>query len=303
VEPREAYQVPEVTVAAAPTFSWDQFPAVEVDLRHADPRGRTEHARLALGPDHPSGTWRFRADAGSPAPYGYAITYHRPADAGGPISVPERELVDTLLTVPDPLPRKRRLNVFVSLPWERIITAFLELRYDDDTNGIHTNEQLDLSAGTPYLRRDLPVAAAGPTTVMYRLTVLFTDGRLLEGSWRGTDDDRLVIDQRTVDSRAVSVRVIGGPLADRNLREVHLKLEVADPVTGAVRASTELLIDPANEAGPLPPWEYLAGDPPARGVRHRAVFLDDHGFPTTTPWATSASGLLVVSLRARSVSG
>jgi hypothetical protein len=33
------------------------------------------------------------------------------------------------------------------------------------------------------------------------------------------------------------------------------------------------------------------------------VFLDDHGFPTTTPWATSASGLLVVSLRARSVSG
>jgi hypothetical protein len=106
-----------------------------------------------------------------------------------------------------------------------------------------------------------------------------------------------------VDTRAVSVRVVGGPLADRHLREVHLKLEVADPVTGAVRARTELVLDPANEAGPLPQWEYLAGDPPARGVRHRAVFLDDHGFPTTTPWATSASGLLVVSLRARSVSG
>jgi len=303
VEPREAYQVPEVTVAAAPTFSWDQFPAVEVDLRHADAQGRTQHARLALGPDHPSGTWRFRAEAGPPAPYGYAITYHRPDDAGGPIAVPERDLVDTLLTVPDPLPRKRRLNVFVSLPWDRIITAFLQVRYDDDPNGIHIDEQLDLSPGTPYVRRDLPIAAGGPTTVGYRLTVLFTDGKLLEGSWRSTDDDRLVIDQRTVDTRAVSVRLVGGPLAAQHLREVHLKLEVADPVTGAVRASTEVVVDSANESRPLPPWDYLVGDPPAQGVRHRAVFLDDHGFPTTTPWATSASGLLVVSLRSRSVSG
>jgi hypothetical protein len=96
--------------------------------------------------------------------------------------------------------------------------------------------------------------------------------------------------------------VIGGPLADRHLRAVHLTLEVADPVTGAVRAGTELVVDATNEADP-PTWEYLAGDPPARGVRHRAVFLDDHGFPTTTPWATSATGLLVVSLHARSVSG
>ncbi|HEX6755508.1 MAG TPA: hypothetical protein VF109_06135 [Mycobacteriales bacterium] len=303
VEPREAYQVPEVTVAAAPTFSWAQFPAVEVDLRHAGAQGRVQHARLALDPDRPAGTWRFRADAGAPAPYGYAITYHRPAGAGGPISVPERQQVDTLLTVPDPLPRKRRLNVFVSLPWERIATAFLELRYDDDPGGVHVADQLDLSPGTPYLRWDVPIAAGGPATVAYRLTVLFADGKLLEGSWRRTDDDRLVIDQRTVDSRAVSVRVVGGPLAAQHLRQVHLKLQVADPVTGAVRDGTELVVTPANEAQPLPAWEYLAGDPPAAGVRHRAVFLDDHGFPTTTPWATSASGLLVVSLRARSVSG
>jgi hypothetical protein len=295
-----------VTVEASPTFSWSQFPAVDVDLRYSDPtdpQGMVQHGRLGLSPSHPQDTWRFRAVVADPPAYSYQITYERPGDQGGPISAPERQQVDDILTIPDPLPRKRRLNIFTSLPWEKITTAFVELAYHDDAHGIHSDEQLDLSAGTTYIRKDIPIAADGPTAVSYRLTVLFTDGKLLAGSWRSTEDDRLVIDRTLVDSRAAAVRVVSGPLASRHLAEVHVRLEADDPVTGAVRAKTELVIDASNEASPLPPWEYLAGDPPVQGLRYQAVFIDDHGFPTTTPWAVSARDLLVVSLANRTISG
>jgi hypothetical protein len=306
VEPREAYLVRTVTVETAPTFSWSQFPAVDVDLRYrdpTDPQGTVQHGRLGLSPDRPRDTWRFRAVVADTPAYSYQVTYERPGDQGGPIAVPEHQQADDILTVPDPLPRKRRLDIFTSLPWEKISTAFVELEYRDDAHGIHSDEQLDLLPGTTFLRRDIPIAADGPTAVSYRLTVLFTGGKLLAGSWRSTEDDRLVIDRTLVDSRTVTVRVVSGPLASRHLAEVHVRLEADDPVTGAVRDKTELVIDAGNEASPLPPWEYLAGDPPVQGPRYQAVFIDDHGFATTTPWAVSPRDLLVVSLANRTISG
>lgn len=306
VEPREAYMVRAVTVEASPTFSWSQFPAVDVDLRYSDPTdpaGTVQHGRLGLSQSRPRDIWRFRAVvAGTPA-YSYRITYERPDDQGGTIAVPERQQADDILTIPDPLPRKRRLNIFISLPWEKISTAFLEVEYRDDAHGIHSEDQIDLSAGTTYIRKDIPIAADGPAAVSYRLTVLFSDGKLLTGSWRSTDDDRLVIDRAVVDSRAVTVRVVSGPLASHHLAEVHIRLEADDPVTGAARAGTELIIDASNEASPPPAWEYLAGDPPVQGLRYQAVFIDDHGFPTTTSWAVSTRDLLVVSLANRTISG
>jgi hypothetical protein len=306
VEPREAYTVRTVTVAASPTFSWSQFPAVDVDLRYSDPtdpQGRVQHGRLSLSQNHPRDVWRFRAVTADTPAYSYQVTYERPDDQGGAIAAPERQQVDDILTIPDPLPRKRRLNIFVSLPWEKITAAFVELRYRDDAHGIHSDEQLDLSAGTTYIRKDIPVAADGPAAVSYRLTVLFSDRKLLAGSWRNTEDDRLVVDRALVDNRAVMVRVVSGPLASRHLAEVHVRLEADDPVTGIARAKTELVIDASNEASPPPPWEYLADDPPAQGVRYQAVFIDDQGFPTTTSWAVSTGELLVVSLANRTISG
>jgi hypothetical protein len=306
VEPREAYAVPTVTVAAAPTFSWAQFPAVDVDLRYddaADPDAPTQHDRLLLTAEHPNSTWRYRSVGTSAQLYTHRITYERPLDQGGPVVAPERREIDDILTVPDPMPRKRRLNLFVSLPWDAIVTAFVELQYRDDERGIRSDEQLELSSATPYIRKDIPIAADGPTALSYRLTVLFRDGRLLEGSWRTTDDDRLVLDRTLVDTRAVSVRVLGGPLAARKLMQVLVRLEVTDPISSAVRASTEWVIDSGNEITPPAPWEYLAGDPPARGVRYQAMFIDEQGFPSSTAWATTRSDLLIVSLASRSVSG
>lgn len=301
VEPRDLYRIRDIRVGAAPTFSFGQYPAVSVDLRCGTCEGGVTAHRIQLTPDEPLKRWRFRSFSGSAAPFEYRVTYHRPAGAGGPVTSAWREQVDDWLTVSDPMPLKRPVNVVVSLPWEDVIVAFLRLRYDDEEHGVHHDEQVDLDEDTQFFRRDLPVANTRVYAVSYRLTVLFTSGELLEGSWRTTDDERIIIDRALVDRRAVKVQLIGGGLAANGLSEVTLALRVCDPDTGRTRAETTYVFTPDNEDEAPAAWEYLLGSPPLTTVDYRAVFVDRDGFAERISWTPTTSDLLVVNLRTRRV--
>lgn len=300
IEPRELYTVRKIDVVASPTFSFDTFPQITVQLRYPV-EGDDQHqvARIQLTSDNPAGIWHFRSFAGEASVFEYRITYHRAAAQGGNIESPWRRHADDWLNVPDPLPIKRTLNLFVNLPWPEVVVAFVQIRYRDDTNGVRFDEQINLDPTTAFLRRDYPIAANGPATLSYRLSMLMTDGRLLEGSWRETDDERLVIDATSVERRLVQVRALGNEFEAHQLKEVRLALEVRDPESGAVRDETEIRMSDTTEL--MAQWEYLLGDPPQRTVHYRATFIDRNGFLSTGPWLSTTANLIVVDVRNRRV--
>lgn len=304
-EPRTVYGVQEVQVSAAPSFPFAQFPDVTAELHYQGAGEAPQTGRVQLSAAQPTGSWRYRyfqlnGQAPGVPPYRVSLTYPRPGAAGGNISPAPQEWTDDYFSVPDPLPYKRPLNLFVSLPWADVLTAFVQLRYNDGPSGIRFDEQIALSADTPFLRRDYPIAEGGTQALGYRLTLLATNGSLLEGSWRETLDDRLVIDRRLVERRAVQVQCVGGTLQSSRLREVRVQLQRRDR-QGQVKEETELKF--GRDAPPAPlSWEVLLGDPPVKTVSYSAVFVDDSGFVTRTPWAASDADLLVVQLRNRSVS-
>jgi len=302
VEPRMLYTVREVEVHVSPLFSFSQFPAVTVELRVAEAGAPSRESRIVLTSDRPSGLWRFPAQ-GATAPYEYRLTYHREPAAGGNIVTPWRTGADSWLTVPDPLPMKRTLNIFPVLPWDRILYGFVQIRYRDDENGVRFEEQIDLSPSAPFIRRDYPIAEQGHRRLSYRLTLLLTNGELLEGSWRETEDERLVLDEGLVRRRLVRVQWIGGTLEQHRLSEVRITLEALDPGGGPPRAQAEIRVRPHNQRDAAPSFEYLLGDPPATRVRCRALFIDLNGFTYWTPWKETEGDLIVVHLGTRSVTG
>lgn len=305
VEPRTVYGVQDVQVSAAPSFPFMQFPNVTAELRFEGEAGAApQQGRVELSAAQPSGNWRFRyfsaaGQVSQTPPYQVTLTYHRPDAAGGKVTPTPQLWTDDYFSVPDPLPFKRPLNLFVSLPWADILTAFVQLRYRDEGSGIHFDEQINLSADTPYLRRDYPIAEGGTQALGYRLTLLTTGGSLLEGSWRETLDDRLVIDRRLVERRAVRVQCIG-TLETTRLREVRVQLQRRD-TPGQIQEETEVKFTPGQPLAPAT-WEVLLGDPPVKTIFYSAVFVDDSGFVTRTPWASSEADLLVVQLRSRTIS-
>ena len=299
-EPRWAYDIREVHAQVAPIFSFSQFPAISVELHYStEGEAMPQTGHLLLNEQNPRQNWRFRSFGERPLPFEYRLTYHRTEAAGGDIQGAWQQQIDGWLAIPDPLPVKRALNLFVNLPWPEIAIGFVQLRYDDEPNGIHFDEQIDLNPSIRFLRRDYPIAANGPRALSYRLTMLLTDGQLLEGSWRETEDDRLVLDRRLVDRKAITIRAIGGGLAENKLSAVRVELQACAPDSGQARAETELVLTADGQQ--LGPWEYLLGDPPARTVRYSALFVDRNGFVQRTPEKTTNADLLVVHLRNKTI--
>jgi hypothetical protein len=300
-EPRDAYMIREVNASVSPDFSFGQFPAVTVEFRYtsegdADPPA----GRLRLDAGQSSQVWRFRSFAPSPLPYEYRATYHRPADAGGDIQGAWTPAIDNWLSLPDPLPVKRPLNLFVSLPWQDIATAFIDIHYEDDAHGVHFDDHIDLAPEQRFIRKEYLIAAGAPRALSYRLTILPKMADVIEGSWRQTEDDRLAIDKRLVDHRQISVQMIGGGLVENKLSEVRIHLQVRDPQTGRVRDMTDYDFTDAAPAAPAP-WEYLLGDPPVRTVYYSALFIDENGLTSDVAWTATQADLLVVQLRTKTI--
>lgn len=302
VEPRDAYLVREIATSASPDFSFNQFPSITVEFRYTAEGGAAPPTgRLSLTADQSSQTWRFRSFGPRPLPYEYRATYHRPPDAGGDIQSPWTPAIDNWLALPDPLPAKRPVNLFINLPWSDVSVAFMDVHYQDDQHGVRFDDHIDLTPGQRFIRKEYLIAEAGPRALSYRLTILPKAGDVIEGSWRETEDDRLVIDRRLVDRRLISVQLIGGTLAENKLSEVRVHLQVRDPQNSQVRDETQydITTDPPSTA-PVP-WEYLLGDPPMRTVYYNALFVDENGFTSDVPWTATQADMLVVQLRTKTI--
>jgi hypothetical protein len=304
VEPRgpETYQLRVVQVTATPLFSFSVFPSVSVELKAGpDNSPSLQAGRLTLNQDNPQGEWRYRSFGPSLLPYRYRATYHRPTDRGGDIQTGWVEQFEDWLSIPDPLPQKRTLNIFVNLPWQDIITAFIQLRYNDDAHNIHYDEQIDLDSSNRTIRRDIPISDRGSRAISYRLTIFLNTGDLMEGSWRETEDERLLVDRRLVGTRLIQVRSVGGTLDDNHLSQVKVRLQVREPGRETMRTQTELRIQADQPDQKFPNWEYLLGDPPARTVDYEALFIDQTGFMDSAPLRSTEADLLVVNLRSKTI--
>lgn len=305
IEPRspETYQLRTIQIVVTPLFSFSVFPAVSIELKAGeDDTPDLQTFRAVLSSERPQLEWRYRSFDPLPLPYRYRVTFHRPTERGGDIQSEWRETHDDWLSIPDPLPRKRTLNIFVNLPWQDIAAAFIQLRYDDDRNDIHHDEQIDLDPAKHVYRRDIPIAEDGPRAISYRLTIFLHSGALMEGSWRETEDERLLIDRRLVDRRLVRVRSIGGSLRDNHLAQVRLRLEVREPGRATVRDKVELRIQADQADQQFPSWDYLLGDPAVRAIFYDVLFIDENGFTEAAPYRATDADLLIVNLRNKTVS-
>lgn len=296
VEPRSVYAATDVTLTVAPLFSFTLFPVVSVELAAGTATSAT--AQLTLDAEHPLLHW-VAASTDPSAGYSYRPTFHRPVEAGGAVVGDWTHALEPFVSLPDPMPEKLMVTFFVALPWPQIAFAMLELAYADEAAGIrYAPETVVLSAATINLQRTYSIASAGSRELAYRLTVQRTDGTLVEGSWRTTTDDRVIVDSRLIEQRQVRVRVLGA-LADRGLATASLHLEVR-AADGNPRAQLDTqLASPTAIA----PFVYPLGDPPQRTVWWRLSGFDTNGFAVVQPWGSGTSDLLVVDLRSLTVTG
>jgi hypothetical protein len=300
VDPRVhgPYRLRSPQIGVAPGFPFAQFPQVLVETSRVEDDGREEQiGNLVLTPAQPLIRWTFRGHGASAERFRFRVTYDRPTDQGGPVLRDWQETSTTLLTLPDPLPHRRRASFFTNLPWAEIAIAFLEVRYSDPANGVEINERINLAATVPFVERDYAIADPAVQALRFRLTAFLPLRGLVQGDWRESLESTFVIGRELFEMRAIRFRAIGLPIESRQLGSLRLKAEVLDP---GDRKLFETLIEVGTGQGgsDLGTWTFPRAGTEAARLRIRADWRDENGFADSSGWQALTRDLVVFSLPA-----
>lgn len=296
VEPRllGLYDLTSVEAALDPSFPFAQFARVIVEFRRVEDDGRlSQSGSIILNEESPGGRWIFRGTGANANQYEYRATYQRLSAEGGPIVIDWVPATQRRLTLPDPAPHRRRLSIFVAMPFAGIMRAFLELRYEDADNGVMIDERVNLDADTFAIDRTYAIADAEKQAISYRLTIFAPASLgLVQGDWRETDDTRIVIDESLFQERNIRFRALGLPGADHDVKSLKITGEALS-ANGDVIA--EKRIDVADDAAGsnLGSWSFRMREPDVAQVRVRADWRSGAGFTDSIDW-TDVTGDLVV---------
>ncbi|WP_295044181.1 hypothetical protein [uncultured Paracoccus sp.] len=295
VDPRVdgPYRLRQPVIGVAPGFPFAQFPQVTVDLRRIEGAEETQRAMLALTPDRPEAEWTFRGHGADPQRFEYRLQFERPMPQGGPVVLDWRAESGLRMTLPDPLPHRRRVTFFAGLPWAEVTMAFLEIRYDDAANGLRIDERITLSADQPVIERDYAIADPAVAALSYRLTGLMPGRGFVQGDWRETTDTTIALGRDLVDMRAVRFRALGLPLSRHRLSQMEIRAEALGP-DGALRHQHRITVAGDQAGTDLGTWTFPRFAPEVATLRIKADWRDENGFPNGSGWTDWTRDLVLV---------
>lgn len=235
--------------------------------------------------------WQVRTRDRDIAPYQAVFTFV--FDEGAQFTAPPVTSTEPLLQVDSPFRHLRRLFIKPHVLSQNITQITVEIEYEDSANGY--KRSLFVSLLPPFDSKDLswPIIDAEQQLIRYRATV-HEAGFISEGEWQESDSASIIVGGPVSRIAAVSVRLVGGSLADAGLDALMVKLQLAlSPPDSAEPVS--LLFEPG---GPLTQETRLTL-PPAFNFKYRfqTVAFKRSGDTVESAWKEETNRLLVISTR------
>ena len=229
IDPRELYTVSHVPIVAV-NFPFDTYPMVEVHVRYQDElSGLNEKDMFRLTIEKQDAIWRmFILDVNKReflCRLVYRAANNRDVDTGW------RTTDEEQITIRDPFPRKRTLDVVTNVDWNQVEWVYVDLRYEDKVNAILEETSLNFSQGSAPQQFVVDVLDTELRQVSFKVTFLFKDGRMIEVPESVTMERRIVVRPDMKGRRIVEVR----PPIDfsiRKLKRVTIDIRYEDFAAG-----------------------------------------------------------------------
>lgn len=259
IEPRDLFSLESIPILTLPTFPFDRYPQVDVQLRYEDPaHGIRQDDLVRITKEKPNGEWQ-RFLVGAPAaPLMAKLTYHG-ADHRDH-DLPFAPLTKPQVDVPDPFPQRLRITVVPALNFNEVDRAFVDLVYADPANGLNVEDSIEIEEDKPP--RPFLIERIDPTLnrVHYKVTILMKDSTLFEGPWSTTLASRIFVRADLKGHRAVTLRS-AADFDAKGLERITVEARAKDELAGlsfadrfdfTAAGSTAIFefdfIDPANDA-------------------------------------------------------
>ena len=205
LNPRDLFSLEAIPILTLPNFPFDRYPKVDVQLRYDDPAHQIHQDDIVrITKEQPNSLWN-RFLVGMPAaPILAKITYRAAdnRDRDMPFAPVTRPQVD----IPDPFPRRLKVNVVPALNFNQVDRAFVDLEYSDPENELQLEDSIEIAQNQPVRPFVVDRINSMLSRVRYRITILMKDSNLFEGPWSTTLSNRIFVRPDLKGHRAVTLR-------------------------------------------------------------------------------------------------
>lgn len=269
---------------------------VDVDLTYSASTGdfnASETLRMAL-PLEPAEPLRWQVRTAEPVEPVYRSQVTYVFDDGTVWDAPPTDEQAPLLRIDAPFSQLRSLLIRPNVIAPTVSEINLEVEYADIERDYLRSFLVKLVPPFESTELSWPIFDANLQTIRYRETT-FEPGFIHEGEWLETADGSVVVGEKNSRATAVTVRLIGGTLADAGIDALLVTLEQVADDADEGRDRQELFFAASEEK--VQPVNFTI--PPNQSLRYRwrtQTFKQD-GEIALSDWTETDVTQLIVSLR------
>lgn len=280
IVPRDLYSLITVPVMAE-NFPWERYSSVEVQLRYADDAHEiAQHDTLRLTKEAPSANWKMFVLDPDKTTFEVKKVFraldNRDVEHGWQASD------ETQVTVRNPFPTRRVVQVVPSVDWTQVQEAFVDFRYEDPANNVLVEESMSFTEGTSSRAFAVDLRNPALKSVFYRISLQYKDSRFVELPESMTNATRIAIKTDTKGHRIVTVRAPSA-FEHRHLRKATVSLRFED-FAGGLSFADELVFENGQSSGEFE-YDYL--DPARMRFEYSVRWLFENGLSKVTDWTAS----------------
>lgn len=280
IVPRELYTISPIPLLAE-NFPWADYSSVEIHLRYVDEaNGINQRDQFRLTKEKPEALWRIFVLDEAKTTYDLRLIYR--ANNNRDIERAWTTTDETQITVRNPLPPKRILQIVPSFKWEEVQQAFVDLRYEDPENDLSVEDSLVFEFGDGVKSFAVDLRNPERKSIFYKVSVSYADGRFVELPESMTNDRRIFV---TADMKGRRIVEVLPPknFSQRRLKRVTVELRFEDFMAGLSFADN---FEFENEAA-RGQFEYQYVDEARARFEHRETFLFQNGLEQSSEWQSS----------------
>ncbi|MDR4467760.1 MAG: hypothetical protein MRJ68_05570 [Nitrospira sp.] len=284
IDPRELYSIVQVPIIAL-SFPWDRYPQVEVQLQYTDQVNNIKIADIyMLDQNNTTMVWKVFVLNPEHTRYRYKVIY-RSADHKD-VEMPWEDSEGEQITLRDPYPNKRTLEIVPVLDWAKVDRAFVDVAYKDESNQVFEQASFELSETNKQVQKFM-VSLENPNKriVSYNVTVINKDGSMSQIPTSYTLEKRIYVRGDMKGHRIVMLRPEHVDFLTQQVRDLTIDMRYEDSTNGLSYADT-FTFRSSEDRGHFE-YDYVDGGTPRFEYRVKTRFSNN--LLRETEWTPSNS--------------
>lgn len=287
ISPTELYSIAPIEIDAT-SVPFDDYPVVEVHTSFQDVTNKLrQRESYRLDAENPKARLDLFYIDPETRSFDVRVVYH--AKKKQDIELPLFKQVDELLSLDDPFPNKRKIQVRPLVSWRDVSMIFVDLTYVDSENDLRVEESLTFDPDDKRPKTiEFGLEDPQKRAVSYRVTILFNDGGMVEVPESITHGNDIRVRADMKGRRVVTVTPPQIDFERAKVKQFDVELAFEDPLMG-LNFSDRFEFDDPDDRGV---FEFDYADEQRDKYRFKVTQRMSNGAKKVRDWSESDDATL-----------